>query len=105
MTEPIDVPGPDHRAEPVLTPAKAGWRTVLQVGPAAILSLVVILPMIIEDIVDGFGRQLPDELRVWLLGAALFLTTVAAVAARIMARKEVLDWFTKYAPFFALPKK
>lgn len=103
---PINTPGPDHRAEPVTTaPNKAFWRTAVQVGPAAFVSLVLVLPLVIQEIVDGFGRQLPDGLRVWLLGAAVFLTTAASVTARIMANPAVLAWTRRYAPFFSPTQK
>lgn len=107
MTEPIDLPGPDHRAEPTGAPepSKAFWRTALQVGPAALISLVLILPAIIQDTVAQFGAHLPDGFRLWLLGFASVLTLLASWAARIMARPDVIEWFKKYAPFFAPQKK
>jgi hypothetical protein len=114
QTEGVGVPtpldrtdGPDHRAEPVneLTPAKAFWRTVLQVGPLALLALVGILPEIIQVTVEGFGQHLPENFRVLLLGIASAITLTAAWAARIMALPRVQDWFRTYAPFFSVTKK
>lgn len=97
-------PGPDHLAvAPVLVKNKAFWRTALQVGPAAVLALVGILPAIIQDTVTGFGQNLPENFRLWLLGAAVTLTAVSATIARVMADPLVLAWFRTYAPFFSYP--
>ena len=102
----VDRPGPDHRADvSVSVPNKAFWRTMLQVGPAALLSLVLILPAVIQDVVDGFGQHLPDGFRLWLLGVAGFLTLAASIAARVMANPSVQEWLRTYAPFFSLPTK
>jgi hypothetical protein len=112
-TEGVGVPtpldrtdGPDHRAEPVATePNKAFWRTVLQVGPAAVLALVGILPEVIQEIVNGFGQHLPEGLRLWLLATAAALTAAAATIARVMALPRVIELTRKYAPFFSPTKK
>jgi hypothetical protein len=99
-------PGPDHRAaSPVLTQSKAFWRTALQIGPAALLSLCLILPEILEEFVQRFGTQLPDGLRLWLLGLAGTLTLLASISAWFMSNPKVLAWTAKYARFFALPTK
>jgi hypothetical protein len=113
MTEPVydptpasATPGPDHRAPDVVTtaPSKAFWRTALQVGPVALLSLVVILPSIIQDVVDQFGAHLPENFRVWLTGFAAVLTLIASIIAHVMARPDVIAWTRKYVPFFAPTK-
>jgi hypothetical protein len=101
----IGTPGPDHRAVVVPTaPNKAFWRTALQVGPAAALALLGILPPLLQSIVDGFGRELPPELYTYLVSITAGVTLVASIAAKIMANQPVIDWFKKYAPFFA-PQK
>jgi hypothetical protein len=106
MTEPVDRPGPDHRAEPTTTaPDKAFWRTVLQVGPLALIALVGVLPEVIQITVEGFGAHLPENFRLQLLGYATALTALSATIARIMASARVLEWTRKYAPFFSPTKK
>jgi hypothetical protein len=105
MTEPIDRPGPDHRAEPALNPNKAFWRTALQVGPLAAVSLLLILPEILQSIVDGFGRDLPPEVYGVLVSITGGITLVAAITAKVMANAKAIEWFRKYAPFFAPDKK
>lgn len=94
----------DHRAE-ATEPNKAFWRTVLQVGPAAVLALVGILPEVIQEVVHGFGQHLPEDFRVWLLGAAVTLTAFSATVARIMALPRVIELTREYAPFFSPTKK
>lgn len=106
MSEHIDTPGPDHRADPMAAtdPNKAFWRTALQVGPPALLGLAVVLPEVIQITVDGFGQHLPEGFRLWLLGAAVTLTAASSTIAKIMANARVLEWTAKHAPFFS-PKK
>lgn len=101
MTEPIDVPGPDHRAE---TKSNAFWRTVLQVGPAAALALLLILPSILQSIIDDFGDQLPPGLYAVLVSITAALTLTAAIVAKVMARPDVQEWLAKHAKFFAARK-
>lgn len=102
MTEPVDIPGPDHRAP--VTP-NAFWRTFLQVGPAAALSLLVILPQILQSILDGFGRELPPDVYAALVGITGGLTLTSAIIAKVMARPDVQAWLAHYAPFFSATKK
>lgn len=102
-TEPVDhLPGPDHRAEPK---QNAFWRTFVQVGPAAAISLLLILPQVLQSIVDGFGRDLPPELYAWLVSVTAGITLAASILAKVMARPDVQEWLAKYAPFLAATKK
>jgi len=98
----------DHET-PVSTqaafPWRAFWRTALQVGPAALVGLVGILPGVIQTILDGFGRHLPPEMYAYLAAAAVVLTAVSATLAKIMARTDVIEWTRKYLPFFAPDKE
>jgi hypothetical protein len=96
--------GPEHRAA-ATAPNKAFWRTALQVGPTAALALLVILPEVLQSIVDGFGRQLPPELYAVLVTITGSVTLVAAIVARVMANPKVIAWTAQYAPFFAPQKK
>jgi hypothetical protein len=107
MTEPIstDIPGPDHRAVVPTAPNKAFWRTALQVGPAAALGLLVILPGVLQSVLDGFGRQLPENLYGVLASITAGLTLASAIIAKVMANPAVIAWTAKYAPFFAPQKQ
>lgn len=107
MSEPItDLPGPDHRAEPTgaAAPNKAFWRTALQVGPATAVSLLLILPPVLQDILDNFGRQLPPEMYPVLVSVTGGVTLAASILARVMANPKVVEWTRAHASFFA-PQK
>lgn len=87
--------GPDHRAEPAVAtqaahPGRASVRTMLAVGIPAFITLLGIVPEIIQEIVDGFGQTLPEGFRLWLLGAAAFITALSGVITRIMALPKVI---------------
>ena len=86
-------------------PNKAFWRTALQVGPQAAVALLLILPQILQSILDGFGRELPPEIYGWLTAVTATITLVAAITAKVMARPDVQAWISRYAPFFAPVKK
>lgn len=99
--EPVDLPGPDHRAVPK---TNAFWRTLLQVGPAAALSLLVILPLVLQDVLATFGESLPPGLYAVLAAITGALTLTAAIIARVMANPAVQKFLADYAPFFAAEK-
>lgn len=96
-------PGPDHRAEP--EKANAFWRTMLQVGPAAAVSLLLILPAVLQDILDSFGQSLPPGLYAVLAATTAAVTLVSGILAKLMARPDVQRWLAEYMPFFAATKK
>lgn len=98
MTEPTTG---KHVATQEQYPWKAFWRTALQVGPAAAVGLLLILPSILQSIVDGFGRELPPDIYSALVGVTATLTLVSAILAKVMARPDVIAWTKKYLPFFA----
>ena len=99
----------DHEATPVTTqaanPGRATLRTALAVGIPAFLGLLVIVPLIIQEVVDGFGQHLPDGLRLWLLGAAAVITAASATITRVMAIPGVIDWTRRFLPFLAPDKE
>ena len=76
-------------------PWKATLRTIVQVGIPALITLVGVLPLIIQAVLDELGEQLPPGVRLWLLGAAALLTSVAAALARVMAIPAVNAWLTR----------
>lgn len=83
----------------------AFWRTVLQVGPAAALALLLILPQVLKEILDTFGQDLPPGLYAALAALTTALTLTAAILAKVMARPDVQAWLAKYLPLFAATKK
>jgi len=85
-------------------PARAALRTAVQVGIPAFVGLLVIVPLILQTIVDGFGQHLPEGLRLWLLGAAAVITAASATLARIASTPGVIEWTRRYLPFLAPDK-
>ena len=69
--------------------ARAVVRTVLQVGIPAVLFLGLVVPQVIDAVLDQFGDVAPPGLRAALLGVAAAVTGVAAVITRIMALPAV----------------
>lgn len=69
----------------VRRPWRAVLRTALQVG----IPLFLLLPLMIQIIVDELGETLPPAFTAWLLAAAGVITAIAAVIARLMAIPQV----------------
>jgi hypothetical protein len=94
----------DHSAEKttqVQFPNRAALRTAVQTAIPAFVGLLLILPLIIQAVLDGFGRHLPPEMYGWLAGAAVVITAASAAIARISAIPGVIQWTRKYLPFLA----
>ena len=98
----------DHEAAPVTTQARFPWqaaiRTAFQVGIPAFVGLLLILPPIIQTVLDGFGQHLPPALYAWLAGAAVVITAASATLARLAALPGVIEWTRKYLPWLAPDK-
>lgn len=82
-------------ATQVQHPWKATLRTIVQVGIPALLAFGVVIPQIIDIILETAGETLPVEARAWLLGAGVAVTAVAGAIAKIMALPLVNEWLTK----------
>lgn len=93
----------DHAATPTqaVYPWRAAIRTALQTGIPAFLSALWLVPLVVQEIVDGFGQHLPEDFRLWLLGAAAVVTAASTVLARIMAIPGVVEWTKRYLPWLA----
>lgn len=100
--EPVDLPGPDHRAE--TGKPNAFWRTILQVGPAAALSFLLLLPQVLEEILEAYGEQLPPAVYAWLVGATATVTLIAGILAKVMSMPRVQAFIAQYLPFFRATK-
>ena len=98
----------DHRP-PRTTQAQYPWRavvrTIVQVGVPAFLAFALLLPEIVQAVLDQFGEQLPEGFRLWLLGVAALVTGVAAVITRIMALPRAIDFARRYLPWLAPDKQ
>lgn len=86
-------------------PWRAVVRTIVEVGIPAFLAFALLVPEIIQAVLDQFGEQLPEGVRLWLLGVAALVTGVAAVITRIMALPRAIDFARKYLPWLAPDKK
>lgn len=75
-------------------PIKAILRTIVQVGIPTLLTLCVIIPLIVQAILDNFGEVLPPQFTAWMLGVSAFVTALAATIARVMAIPAVNAWLT-----------
>jgi len=99
----------DHEALPATTQARFPWqaaiRTAFQVGIPAFVGLLLILPPIIQTVLDGFGQHLPPALYAWLAGAAVVITAASATLARLAALPGVIEWTRRYLPWLAPDKK
>jgi len=84
------------KATQVVYPWKAALRTALQVGIPTLVTLGVVIPEVIRIVLEEFGEQMPDSLRLWLIGAAGIVTGAATVLARIMAIPAVNAFLTRF---------
>lgn len=83
MTEPVG------EATQVVHPLRAAWRTFIQSFLPSFLMLVLVLPEVLQIVIDEMGEVLPVSLRTWLAAFSLFISAAAAAIARIMAIKNV----------------
>lgn len=82
-------------ATQVAHPWKATLRTFIAVGIPTILGLLVVLPEVIQIVLDELGEAMPDGLRLWLAAAAGVIIALSTAATRIMAIPAVNAWLTK----------
>lgn len=73
--------------EPTQTrrPWRATLRTALQVG----IPTIILLPTIIQMVIEELGPNLPPSLTAWLVAAGVFMTALASLFARLMAIPQV----------------
>ena len=76
-------------------PWRATLRTAVQVGIPTLLTLCLVLPLVVQIILDELGEALPAGVRAWLLAAAALITAIASVIARIMAIPAVDAWLDR----------
>jgi hypothetical protein len=96
----------DHSASTqAANPNRAALRTAVQTAIPAFVGLLVILPLIIQAIVEGFGQHLPPSIYLWLTGAATVITAASATLARISAIPGVIEWTRRFLPWLAPDKK
>lgn len=77
----------------VAHPIRAVVRTVVQVGIPTFLTLLLVVPLIIEAILQE--PSLPDGVRAWLVGLAAAITAISGVLTRIMAIPALQPWLER----------
>ncbi|WP_426940258.1 hypothetical protein [Pseudarthrobacter sp. S6] len=96
----------DHSAESTQAayPNRAALRTAVQTFFPAVIGLLGILPLVLQAILDGFGRHLPPDIYGLLAGAVVVITAASATIARVAAIPGVIAWTRDYLPFLAPDK-
>lgn len=86
----------NHAATQEANPARATWRTVFQVGVPALVGFVLILPELLQLVLNEVGEVLPEGFRLWLTGAVVVVTAFAGLLARLMANPALNDWLRRH---------
>lgn len=84
------------QATQVEYPWKAAIRTAVQVGIPAFLTIAVVVPLIVQILLEELGERMPDSVRLWLIAAAALITSAATILARVMAIPAVNAWLAKF---------
>ena len=66
-------------------PVRAALRTFLQVVLPVLLAALVVIPEVVQIIVEETGDAMPENLRLILAGILTACAVVSAILARIMA--------------------
>jgi len=82
------------QATQVQHPWKAAIRTFVQVAIPAVIALGIVVPQIVDIILEQFGEQLPPQFTGVMLAVSVGVAGVSAVVARIMALPLVNEFLT-----------
>lgn len=85
-------------------PLQAVKRTIVQVIIPTLVTFGLIVPLIIQAILDEVGESMPPRLRVWLLGASAIVVGFSAVLAKVMAIPQIDTWLKRNANLGSQPK-
>lgn len=66
-------------------PVRAALRTFLQVWLPGLLAALVVIPEVVQIIVEETGDAMPENLRLVLAGIVTACAVVSAILARVMA--------------------
>ena len=79
-------------------PWKTTLRTTIQVGVPTLLTLLVVVPIMLQILVDELGPSgsgiIPENATAWLLGASGVIISLSAAITRIMAIPAVNSWLS-----------
>lgn len=73
----------------VRRPWRSTIRTAVQVAIPTLLALGVVVPQVVQVILDEVGEAMPPRLRLALLGISAGIVTAAAIVTRVMAIPQV----------------
>lgn len=71
------------------TQTRRPWRATIRTALAVGIPAILLLPTIIQTIVDELGPNLPPRFTAWLLAAGVIITAVATTITRILAIPQV----------------
>lgn len=83
------------QATQVAYPGRTVLRTLVQIGIPSFVGLVVVVPLIIQIVLEELGEHMPESLRLWLVGAAAVITATGLAITRVMAIPAVNAWLGK----------
>lgn len=76
-------------ATQVRRPWRATFRTVVQTAIPTIIVLGLVVPQIVDIVLEETGGTMPEGLRTVLLGASAVVVAAAGVLTRVMAIPQV----------------
>ena len=95
----------DKNEVPALPDAnKRTLRTALAVVISTVLLIAMLLPEILNILLEEMGEVLPPHIRLWLVGFALATTAFATAITRIMAIPIVNSLLSRFTPFGTQPE-
>lgn len=87
-------------SEPTPTQVRRPWRatvrTIIQVGIPTVIALGLVVPEVVQIVLDEVGNAMPDQLRVILLAISAGVVALAAIIARVMAIPQVEDFLRRH---------
>jgi hypothetical protein len=85
----MTTPAPQQATGLEATQTRRPWRATLRTALAVGIPAILLLPTIIQILVDELGPALPDRYTGWLVTAGVIITAVAAAITRILALAPV----------------
>lgn len=83
-------------ATQVRRPWRATFRTVVQTAIPTVIVLGLVVPQIVDIVLEETGGTMPEGLRAVLLGASAVVVATAGVLTRVMAIPQVEDFLRQH---------
>lgn len=71
------------------TQTRRPWRATIRTALAVGIPAILLLPTVIQILIDELGPNMPDRYTGWLVAAGAIVTAIAAAITRIMALPAV----------------